>query len=45
MMNFKTLIAFLLLLGMFACTQRTCPTYTKDKIKKAEQTEQADKRV
>jgi len=44
-MNFKTLIAMLLLVGMFACTQRTCPTYTKDKIKKTEQTEQTDKKV
>ena len=44
-MNLKTLIAALLLLGMFACTQRTCPTYTKDELKKVEKTENTDEKI
>ena len=44
-MNLKTLVAVLLLVGMFACTQRTCPTYTKDEINKTEQVEETDKEV
>ena len=39
-MKIKIAIVALFMVGMFACTQRTCPTYTKDDIKK---TEQADK--
>ena len=36
----KKIIAALILIGMLAaCTQRTCPTYTKDSLKKMEQTE------
>ena len=36
-MNIRTLLAALLLFGMLvACTQRTCPTYTKQEIKKTE---------
>jgi hypothetical protein len=44
-MNFKTLVAALLLIGMFSCTQRTCPTYTKDDVKKTEQIEKTDRDV
>jgi hypothetical protein len=44
-MNLRNLIAVLLLLGMFACTQRTCPTYTKGELKKAEKTERTDKKI
>lgn len=44
-MNFKTLIAVLLLIGMYSCTQRTCPTYTKDELKKTEQVEKTDESV
>jgi hypothetical protein len=44
-MNIKTLIAALLLVGMFACTQRTCPTYTKDEIKKTEQKENTERKI
>jgi hypothetical protein len=44
-MNFKTLIAVLLLVGMFSCTQRTCPTYTKEDVKKTEQVEKTDQDV
>jgi hypothetical protein len=39
-MKLKISIVALFLVGMFACTQRTCPTYTKDDIKKIETTEQ-----
>ncbi len=32
-MNLKSFIAALLLVGLLAaCTQRTCPTYTKDSV-------------
>ena len=41
-MKIKIAILVLFMVGMFACTQRTCPTYTKDDIKK---TEQKDKEV
>ncbi len=41
----KSLVAILLLLGMFACTQRTCPTYTKDQINKVEQQENTDQKI
>jgi len=44
-MNLKTLIAVLLLIGMYSCTQRTCPTYTQDDIQKTEQVEKTDKEV
>jgi len=40
-MKIKIAIVALFMVGMFACTQRTCPTYTKDDVKK---TEQADKK-
>lgn len=40
-MKIKIAIVALFMVGMFACTQRTCPTYTKDDIKKVEQ---ADKK-
>ena len=36
-MKIKLAILALFMIGMFACTQRTCPTYTKDEIKKTEQ--------
>jgi len=39
-MKIKIAIIAFFMVGMFACTQRTCPTYTKDTIKK---TEKADK--
>lgn len=39
-MKLKITIVALFLVGMFACTQRTCPTYTKDDVKKVERTEQ-----
>jgi hypothetical protein len=39
-MKIRTFIAALVLAGMFAaCTQKTCPTYTKDDVKKVEQAE------
>jgi len=38
-MKIKIGIVVLFLVGMFACTQRTCPTYTKDAIKKIEKTD------
>jgi len=38
-MKIKIAIIALFIVGMFACTQRTCPTYTKDDIKKIEKTE------
>jgi hypothetical protein len=38
-MKIKIAIVALFMVGMFACTQRTCPTYTKDNIKKVEKTE------
>ena len=41
-MKIKIVILVLFMTGMFACTQRTCPTYTKEDIKK---TEQRDKEV
>jgi len=44
-MKIRTLAALLLLVGTFACTQRTCPTYTKDDIKKTEQVEQNKEKV
>jgi hypothetical protein len=44
-MNIKTLIAVLLLVGMFACTQRTCPTYTKDELKQTEQSENTERKI
>lgn len=38
-MKVKSLIAALILAGLFvACTQRTCPTYTKDHVKTVQQT-------
>ncbi len=39
-MKLKVTIIALFLVGMFACTQRTCPTYTNDDVKKVEPTEQ-----
>lgn len=39
-MKLKIAIVALFMLGSFACTQRTCPTYTKDSIKKTDKTEQ-----
>ena len=38
-MKTKLAIIALFTVGVFACTQRTCPTYTKDEIKKTEQKE------
>lgn len=38
-MKIKIAIIALFIVGMFACTQRTCPTYTKDDVKKIEKTE------
>ena len=38
-MKIKIAIIALFMVGSFACTQRTCPTYTKDDIKKTEQTD------
>lgn len=38
-MKIKIAVVALLLFGTFACTQRTCPTYTKDTIKKTEKTD------
>ena len=38
-MKIKIAIVALLLAGTFACTQRTCPTYIKDDVKKTEITE------
>ena len=36
-MKMKIAIVALFMISIFACTQRTCPTYTKDEIKKTEQ--------
>lgn len=44
-MKIKTLMAILLLVGMFACTQRTCPTYTKDSKPEIQKSEKATKKV
>ncbi len=33
-MKFKALLFALVLCGMGACTQRTCPTYTKQDVEK-----------
>jgi hypothetical protein len=42
-MNIRTIVAAVILAGMIAaCTQKTCPTYTKDNVNK---TEQADRKV
>jgi len=38
-MKIKIVIIALFFVGMFSCTQRTCPTYTKDEIKKTERSE------
>jgi len=38
-MKIKIAIVALFMVGIFACTQRTCPTYTKDNIKKTEKAE------
>ena len=38
-MKIKIAIVALFIVGMFSCTQRTCPTYTKDDIKKTERSE------
>lgn len=35
-MKLKALVFALVLFGMGACTQRTCPTYTKQDIQKQE---------
>ncbi len=35
-MKLKIVALVILLASMAACTQRTCPTYTKDTIKKVE---------
>ena len=47
-MKIKIAIVALVIVGMFSCTQRTCPTYTKE-IKDVPQEEQVsvekDKRV
>jgi hypothetical protein len=39
-MKIKILIIALFAVGTFSCMQRTCPTYTKDDVKKVEKTEQ-----
>ncbi len=33
-MKFKALLFALVLFGLGACTQRTCPTYTKQDVQK-----------
>ena len=38
-MKVKIAIIALFLVGTLACTQRTCPTYTKDDLKKTEKTD------
>jgi hypothetical protein len=35
-MKFKALLFALVLFGLGACTQRTCPTYTKQDVVKPE---------
>jgi hypothetical protein len=44
-MKIKILMALLLLVGMFACTQRTCPTYTKDSKPEIQKSEKPSERV
>ncbi len=40
-MKVKSLIAAVILAGMlFACTQKTCPTYTKGQVKTVQQASQ-----
>ena len=39
-MKLKILILALVIVGMSACTQRTCPTYAKKDAPKAEKSEQ-----
>ena len=44
-MKFKALLFALVLFGLGACTQRTCPTYTKHDVEKQElKTEQVETR-
>jgi len=38
-MKIKLLILALCFGGILACTQKTCPTYLKDDVKKEDQTE------
>ena len=38
-MKIKLLIIAFCLCNILACTQYTCPTYTKDEVKKTEKTE------
>ena len=46
-MKLKALLFALVLFGMGACTQRTCPTYAKQDIQKQEVNQEisADERV
>lgn len=39
-MKVKLAIVVLFLVGVFSCTQRTCPTYTKDSVQKVEKAEE-----
>jgi len=40
-MKLKIVALVILLASMAACTQRTCPTYTKDSVEKMEKPEKS----
>jgi hypothetical protein len=44
-MKLRVLLFALVVLGMGACTQRTCPTYTKNDVQKQEVQVARDVRV
>lgn len=44
-MKLRVLLFAIVVFGMGACTQRTCPTYTKNDIQKQEITKHQDARV
>lgn len=44
-MKLRVLLFALVMVGMGACTQRTCPTYTKNDVQKQEVKEVREARV
>lgn len=44
-MKFKIVILALVVLGLGACTQRTCPTYAKEDVKETKASSDTDKAV
>lgn len=41
-MKFKLIVFAVVVLGMSACTQRTCPTYAKEDVKQDKTAQQAN---